>query len=450
MNQKFEDFKKLIKNKNITVLGIGISNFPLIYFLKNLGANVSARDGKSKEDLGSKAIDLEKAGISLITGENYLDDLSGDYIFKTPGMRFDIPQLLKAKENGSIITSEMELFFDLCPCKIIGITGSDGKTTTTTLIYKILCESGYTCHLGGNIGKPLLPDIESIDEHDIVIVELSSFQLHTMKKSPSVSIITNLSPNHLDKHKNCKEYYDAKKNIFLHQNANDRIILNFENEITRSCAEETKSEVLFFGKNEKCFVYEKDGIIYKHGNKILDISDIKIPGHHNVENYMAAICAVDSLANDNAIVKTAKTFGGVEHRIEYVRTVNGVRYYNSSIDSSPNRTINTLSVFDNVVLISGGKDKGIPYTTVGPSIREKVKELILIGATATKISDAVISAGGTMPIHYCTTYEEAVSTAKRVAKPGDVVLLSPASTSFDMFNSFEERGRLFKELVNKL
>lgn len=454
---KLDEFKYNVAGKNITVIGIGISNLPLIKYLVSLGANVTACDRRSAEDLGENYTELEKWGVKFNLGDGYLNNLSGDMIFKTPGMRYDVPELLKAKENGSIVTSEMEVFFEVCPSHIIAVTGSDGKTTTTTLIHKMMTDAGYKTWLGGNIGNPLLTDTEKMKENDWVILELSSFQLHTMRKSPEIAVITNISPNHLDMHKDYKEYIDAKKNIMLYQNEGDTLIVNADNQVTADIGKSANGAVKYFSRNGMADVY-LDGNIIKRGIvEILNIKDIKIPGMHNVENYMAAIAAVSGLVSKEVIVNVAKTFGGVEHRIELVRTLDGVKYYNSSIDSSPNRTINTLRVFPNkVIMIAGGKDKGIPYDEIGPALAEHVKVLILIGATSDKIQEALDAEinktgnGKDIEVIRATSYEDAVNTARSKAHDGDVVLLSPASTSFDMFRNFEERGNLFKKIVNEL
>lgn len=454
---KLDEFKYNVVGKNITVIGIGISNLPLIKYLVSLGANVTACDRRSAEDLGENYTELEKLGVKFNLGDGYLNNLSGDMIFKTPGMRYDVPELLKAKENGSIVTSEMEVFFEVCPSHIIAVTGSDGKTTTTTLIHKMMTDAGYKTWLGGNIGNPLLTDTEKMKENDWVILELSSFQLHTMRKSPEIAVITNISPNHLDMHKDYKEYIDAKKNIMLYQNEGDTLIVNADNQVTADIGKSANGAVKYFSRNGMADVY-LDGNVIKRGIvEILNIKDIKIPGMHNVENYMAAIAAVSGLVSKDVIVNVAKTFGGVEHRIELVRTLDGVKYYNSSIDSSPNRTINTLRVFPNkVIMIAGGKDKGIPYDEIGPALAEHVKVLILIGATSDKIQEALDAEinktgnGKDIEVIRTTSYEDAVNTARSKAHDGDVVLLSPASTSFDMFRNFEERGNLFKKIVNEL
>ncbi len=456
MTEKINAFRQEIKNKKVSVIGIGISNRPLIDFLLDCGALVTAHDMKTEEQLGETAQELKMRGVKLVLGEHYLDDVCGEVVFRTPGLRYDHPGLVKAQEKGAIITSEMEVFMDLCPAKIIAITGSDGKTTTTTLIYNMLKEAGFHTYLGGNIGTPLLARVGEMCESDYVVLELSSFQLHTMRQSPHIAVVTNITPNHLDYHTNYLEYIDAKKNIFFHQSGDDIAVFNLDNEVTCGFVKEAAGRAITFSKTcDSADVYFDGNDIFADGKKMLSASDIKIPGSHNIENYMTAIGAVKDLVPQNAIVTVAKTFGGVPHRIELVRELDGVKYYNSSIDSSPNRTINTLKVFTQpVVLIAGGKDKGIPYAEIGKPILDHVKALILIGATSQVIYDAVkaemVQQNKEIPVFFETEYKDAVQRAKDVAEAGDVVLLSSASTSFDMFRNFEERGNLFKELVNKL
>ena len=450
---KADKFREYVNGRNITVIGIGISNLPLIKYLCNAGAKVTACDIHDAEWLGDNYKTCKELGVNMQLGEGYLDNLTDDIIFKTPGMRYDIPKLTEARNRGAVVTSEMEVFFELCPSHIIAVTGSDGKTTTTSLIHKMLTDSGYKTWLGGNIGNPLLSEVDNMTENDYVVLELSSFQLHTMKKSPEIAVITNLSPNHLDWHTDYNEYIDAKTNIFKYMSRDNKLILNADNKDSSALLPLAHCDVKMFSRKLNAYVRLDGDMIKCKDEEILNINDIKIPGMHNVENYMAAISAVYGLADKDIIVNTAKTFGGVPHRIELVRTHNGVRYYNSSIDSSPNRTINTLNVFsEKVILISGGKDKGIPYDEIGKPIADNVKTLILIGATSDKIEDALIATGRAdeVKIIKTKTYPDAVNTAYNEAKDGDVVLLSPASTSFDMFRNFEERGNLFKELVNKL
>ena len=450
---KADVFKKSINGKNVTVIGIGISNMPLIRFLTQSGAHVTACDMHDEEWLGSNYDECMALGVKLNLGDDYLKNLTDDLIFKTPGMRIDVPELTKAAERGARITSEMEIFFELCPAHIIAVTGSDGMTTTTTLINEMMSRAGYKTWLGGNIGRPLLSEVVNMKESDYAILELSSFQLHTMKYSPEIAVITNLSPNHLDWHTDYAEYIDAKTNIFTHMMPENKLVLNADNDDSAALLPLAHVNVRMFSRKMNAPICLKGDTIYCSGQAVLDIDDIKIPGMHNVENYMAAIAAVEGLVSDDVIVSTAKEFGGVPHRIELVRTYKGVKYYNSSIDSSPNRTINTLNVFDKkVILIAGGKDKGIPYDEIGKPIAEHVKTLILIGATSEKIETALQAADGAENVNiiHASTYHEAVNAAYKNANEGDVVILSPASTSFDMFRNFEERGNLFKKLVNEL
>lgn len=453
MNKKLADFCDKIYDRKIAVIGVGISNKPLIGFLLRYGAKVVVYDKKTKEQLGDIYTELSQKGVEFKLGEHYLDEINESIIFKTPGMRFDVPALCAARERGAQVTSEMEVFFDVCPAKIIAVTGSDGKTTTTTLIHKFLSEAGYKTRLGGNIGKPLLAECAEIGTEELIVLELSSFQLHTMRKSPHIAVITNITPNHLDVHKSYEEYIDAKKNIMLYQSSEDLLVVNAQNEQTKKIGEEAKGRLLSFSAYCSADICLKDGFICYKGEKVLDSRKIKIPGMHNVENYMAAIAAVYRLVPKEIFEKVACEFGGVEHRIELVRKLDGVSYYNSSIDSSPNRSVNTLRVFGkNVVMIAGGKDKGIPYDDIGPAVAEHVKTLVLIGKTAEKIEEAVLAAPGgeKVKIIHAKSYPEAVDKARENAQSGDVVLLSPASTSFDMFNNFEERGNLFKEIVMNL
>ena len=450
---KLDEFKQNIKGKNVTVIGIGISNLPLIKYLVSLGANVTACDKHDAEWLGDKYTECAKLGINFKLGDDYLENLTDDIIFKTPGLRYDVPELIAARERGAVITSEMETFFDVCPAHIIAVTGSDGKTTTTTLIHKMMTNAGYKTWLGGNIGNPVLAQTDEMTENDWVILELSSFQLHTMKKSPEIGVITNLSPNHLDWHTDYEEYIEAKTNIFAHMTHDNVIVLNADNRDSAALLPLAHANVKMFSREKKATIWLDGDIIRCGSEEVLDINDIKLPGMHNVENYMAAIAAVGGLVKNEVIRDVAKTFGGVEHRIELVRELDGVKYYNSSIDSSPNRSINTLKVFpQKVIMIAGGKDKGIPYDELGPALYEHVKTLILIGATSDKIYEALKKTGKAdeVEVIFAKSYDEAVNTAKDKAVSGDIVLLSPASTSFDAFRNFEERGNLFKKLVNEL
>jgi len=456
---KFEAYLDSLKDKTVAVIGIGVSNRPLIDLLRSRGIAVTACDKKTREALGTTGDELEAAGVTLRLGEDYLGQLTEDIIFRTPGMRPDLPQLTAAVARGSIITSEMEVFFEVCPCPMIAVTGSDGKTTTTTIIAELLRAAGKTVHLGGNIGHPLLAETGTMAETDIAVLELSSFQLMTMRKSPKIAVLTNLAPNHLDVHKDYAEYIAAKENNFTHQSTKDIAVFNADNADSVTSAQKAVGRVRWFSRQkelkEGVFLRGSEIMVRHDGTErvVMTIGDIKLPGVHNIENYMAAIAAVDGLVEDETIRDFARTFGGVEHRIELVRTRNGVRWYNDSIASSPSRTIAGLRAFpEKVILIAGGKDKGIPYDEIGPVINEHVKQLILCGATAGVIRAATEQAENfaDLPILEAQDYHEAVAMADQAACEGDVVILSPASTSFDRFANFMERGRVFKQIVNEL
>ena len=458
MNNSVNEYFNNQKGRKIAFCGLGRSNLPLINMYKSFGADVTACDKRSFDELGDIAVKLQESGVKLSLGETYLKNLDADVLFRTPGMNYNMPELVALREKGIEITSEMETFFELCPCKIIAVTGSDGKTTTTTIISEFLKAEGKKVHLGGNIGKPLLPEVFDISPEDFAVVELSSFQLISMKKSPHISVVTNITPNHLDVHKDMDEYIEAKRNIVKYQNEDSVTILNYNNDITRAFADNLKSEVRFF--NEKVdshtCIYKEGSTIFVNEKKVLDVYEIAIPGEHNVENYMAAIGAVWGIVSVENILKVANNFGGVAHRAEFVRLLDGVRYYNDSIASSPTRTIKgMLSLFEQkIILICGGYDKNIPYAPLGPVINEKVKTLILIGATAPKIEAAVREAENfheqNLKIIKAESFEDAVKIARDEAIDGDIVSLSPASASFDMFRDFEHRGNYFKELVNAL
>ncbi len=458
MKKDFREFKRFILGKKVAVVGIGVSNIPLINFLLELGATVTAFDKKSKEELGEVATDFNNKGVKLELGEGYLDNLNGfDVVFKTPSMRIDSESLVKVKEEGTYITSEMEEFVRYTKGKVYGITGSDGKTTTTTIISKLLEEQGYKTWVGGNIGTPLFSQIENINEDDRVVLELSSFQLMTMSEEIDIAICTNLAPNHLDMHKDMQEYIEAKKNVFLYQSSNDLLIVNRENEITHGFKKEAKGIVKEFSSKREIIngAYYKDGILYVEGKEVCKKDDIVIKGMHNVENYLAAFIATKDDVSVEIMKKVAENFAGVEHRCELVREIDGVRYYNDSIASSPTRTLAGIKAFDKkVIVIAGGYDKHIPFEPLAYEGYDYIKELILIGATKDKIK-AVFDKleqekGIKTTIKMAESLEDAVKIAKERAKPGDIITLSPACASFDMYPNFMVRGNKFKDIVKGL
>ncbi len=463
VNQKLNQFKQYIKNKNVAVIGIGVSNMPLIKYLSRLGVNVTAFDRKTSDQLGEIYEELKGLGVEFSLGADYLSRLTGyDVVFRTPGMRHDIPELVRAREEGARVTSEMEVFLDLCPAYTIGVTGSDGKTTTTTLIHEILSQEGYKSWLGGNIGTPLLDRIDEIIPDDKVVLELSSFQLQTISKSVNTAVVTNVTPNHLDIHKSMDEYVEAKKNIYRCQASDDILVLNYDNMITRGMEKESRGRCIFFSRRgdiEGVVVQGNRIVVNTEGQEtdIIGTEEICIPGFHNVENYLAAIAAVYTLVKPDSIRHVARTFAGVEHRIELVRELNGVKFYNDSIASSPARTAAGLnSLPGKVILIAGGYDKKIPYEQMGEVILKKVKALILLGQTGPKIRDAYLEecrrqgVKPEIPVCEVKSLEEAVRISYNESRMGDVVILSPASASFDIFRNFEERGNTFKKIVNNL
>ena len=449
----FEEYFTSLKSKKIAVLGLGVSNRPLVRLLLEFGCDVTGCDRTPREKLDAEVLALEQQGCRLQLGEGYLDGLDVDLVFRTPGMHPGNPALEALRSRGAEVTSEMEVFFEVCPCDILAVTGSDGKTTTTTLISEMLKAEGKTVWLGGNIGTPLLPLVPRMQEWDVAVVELSSFQLMDMRRSPRVAVITNLSPNHLDVHKDMDEYVQAKKNIFRFQDPNGRLVLNLDNELTASMR--GNGNTVYFSRQQKTDVWVENGWILRRGVPVLNTQDIVIPGVHNIENYMAAILAVEGMVNDDTVRHVAATFGGVEHRIELVRIKDGVRFYNDSIASSPSRTIAGLHSFhEKVILIAGGYDKQIPFDVLGPEICKSVKKLYLNGATAQKIRASVENTSGYLPgcpeIVDCGDFASAVHAAAAAAEPGDVVLMSPACAAFDQFKNFMVRGEFYKKLVLEL
>lgn len=453
MATEFDQYFKSLKGKKIAVLGLGVSNRPLVRLLLEYGCSVVGCDKTPREKLDGEVLELEKQGCALQVGDGYLDGLTADLVFRTPGMHPANPALEKLRADGAEVTSEMEVFFRLCPCTILAVTGSDGKTTTTTLISEMLKAAGKTVWLGGNIGTPLLPLCRQMQKTDFAVVELSSFQLMDMTRSPHVAVVTNLAPNHLDVHKDMDEYVAAKKNIFAFQSMDGKLIVNADNAITDGFAGNGSTKK--FSRQAKADVFVRDGVICRGDEPVLNTDDILIPGVHNVENYMAAILAVEGIVEDDVIRYVAKSFGGVEHRIELVRVKDGVKYYNDSIASSPSRTIAGLKSFDRqVLLIAGGYDKHIPFDVLGPYVCRRVKKLFLNGATGPQIRAAVENCPDYVPgcpeIVDCGDFTSAVRAASQAAKDGDVVLMSPACAAFDQFKNFMERGAYFKKLVKEL
>ena len=463
-NKKLKEFENYIKFRKVAIIGLGVSNLPLIDYFYNKRSKVTVFDSRNIEEIPIDIINKAKVyNMQIFTGKNYLTNLNGfDLILRSPSCLPTVPELVKEEKRGAIVTTEIELLMKMCPCKIIGITGSDGKTTTTTLISEIIKDAGYTCHLGGNIGIPLFTKLDEIMPEDIVVLELSSFQLMEMDVSPDIAVITNITPNHLNVHKDYKEYIDAKKNIFKNQNRDGILVLNYDNELTRKCEKETNGKVIFFSSKERIengYIVDGKAIkkceegIRKH---ILDTENLQIKGVHNFENICAALAATDTLVDEENAIETINKFKGVAHRIEYVKEISGVKWYNDSASTSPTRLISALNAFENekLVLISGGADKNLDYTPVAKPILDKVETLILIGETAPKIFDAVKKEeeiqNKQIKILMAKSLDQAIELAKTNSKQKEVVLFSPASTSFDMFKNMYERGDIFKKIVTNL
>ena len=459
MNERLNQFKNDIKGKRVALLGMGISNRAAVDFLLSAGAVLSARDQNPKPSAEITEF-LTARGVQMIYGEHYLSDITEDVVFKSPGIRCDIPALAEAAKKGTVITSEMEVFTAICPCKIFAVTGSDGKTTTTTLVSEMLKRTaertGARVYLGGNIGTPLLPYIEEMKPDDFAVLELSSFQLHTMKTAPVSAIVTNITPNHLNWHLSMEEYIESKKNIYALQDEACRLVLNANNEITAAMAGESKAPVSFFSSTGKrpaaahnCTF--ENGVIFYDGKQVMTRADIKLVGMHNVENYMAAISSVWGYAEIGDMLDVARNFGGVAHRIELVLDKNGVKYYNSSIDTSPTRTLAALASFEEkLIVIVGGYDKHIPIEPLIAPLAEKAKFVVATGDTGLEVLAKLKAHGyASRDMAYVGAFDGAVRFAMEKAKAGDTVLLSPAAASFDAFPNFEARGNRFRELVTK-
>ena len=463
VNEKLEEFNEYIKFRNVAIIGLGVSNIPLLDYLYEKKANVSVFDERSIDEIPNDIMNkVTSYGFKFYLGDNCLENLKGfNVIFRSPSCLPTRFELQEEANRGAIVTTEIEMLMQMAPCKIIGVTGSEGKTTTTSLINAILQKANYNTFLGGNIGTPLFTKLSEMKPTDIIVLELSSFQLMGMEISPNIAVITNITPNHLNIHKDYEEYIEAKKNIFRYQDENDTVILNYDNEITRNCANEAKSKVIFFSSKNKLdngyivdenVIKECEDKVRKH---LINTNEIILRGVHNYENILAAIAATKTLVDIDVALEAIKEFKPVEHRLELVKEIDGVKWYNDSASSSPSRTIAGLHAFDeDIVLIAGGYDKNLDYTPIAKPIIEKVSSLILLGQTSGKIFDAVKqeleNQNKDLDIYMCENLEQTINLAKKVAKSGQVVLFSPASASFDMFKNAVERGKIFKKLVNEL
>ena len=475
MPDRFENLKNTIENKRCAVLGLGVSNLPLVKLLLGITEPelLTVYDKKSVDQLGEAAKELASRGVRFVCGDDWQEKVEGDVIFRSPGIRPDLPRLVSAEEKGALLTSEIEKLLELTAAQTFAITGSDGKTTSTTLCGNFLEAAGMRVFVGGNIGTPLLDKCEEMTESDACVLELSSFQLMRLPHAPIYTAITNVSPNHLNWHIDFDEYVEAKKNI-VGKNTK-RLVVNADCEITRDFGREIAEsgrEVIFFSSSRSSFgeivgrnypnakaVYRRDGMICISDGKseieLLRESEIRLPGTHNIENYMTAMALSYGYAEPQDFLSVAREFTGVEHRLEPVRTLDGVEYINGSIDSSPTRTIAALSALHgrDIVVICGGYDKNLDYAPLAPKLCESARVVVLTGATADKIERALRSYdgySGSPEIIRAESFEESVTVAREHAREGGCVLLSPASASFDRFDNFAQRGRYFKKLVNEL
>ena len=466
-NEKLEEFNRFIDGKKVAIIGMGVSNIPLLDYFYEKHSKVTVFDNRNIEQIDKNIIGkIEQYNFEYFFGEDNLKNLKGfDIIFRSPSCMPFIKEIQEEIQRGAILTTEIEMVLKLTPARTIGITGTEGKTTTTSLIYEILKSARYNCFLGGNIGKPIFTKIKDMTPDDFVILEMSSFQLIDMDVSPDVSLVTNIYPDHLNIHSSYEEYQDSKKNIFKYQKDDGIVVLNNDNDITKSFTKEVNGKVIFFSSKEKL----QDGYIYDNtdGNikycedgvrrHLVHKGEIKLRGIHNYENICAALAVTSKFVDIETAINSIKEFIGVEHRLEFVKELDGVKYYNDSIGTSPPSTIAGLNAFDeNIILLAGGSDKGLDYKEVGEAIAKKVGTLILCGPTSKKIEEATKEALSKLnikkdiEIYNVNNLEEAVKLAKERSKVGDVVLLSPASASFDAFKNFAERGDKFKEFVNNL
>ncbi len=463
VNKKLEEFNNYIKFRKIAIIGLGVSNIPLLDYMYENKANVTVFDERQQTSISKEILEkINTYEFNYFFGDDCLKNLKNfDIIFRSPSCLPTKQELIEESNRGAIITSEIEMLMKMCPAKIIGVTGSDGKTTTTSLIYNILNNAGYNTYLGGNIGTPLFTKLQEIKPEDIVVLELSSFQLMDMDISPDISVITNITPNHLNIHKDYEEYINAKKNIFKYQSKDGILVLNYDNEITKECAKEANGKVIFFSGTQKIddgYIVD-NGIIKQCNEKIrkhlIDKKDIILRGNHNLENIATAIAATETLVDIDTAIEAIKTFKPVEHRLELVREIDGVKWYNDSVSSSPTRTIAGLNSFEeDIILIAGGYDKNLDYNPIAKPIINHVKTLILLGQTSEKIFNAVKRESERenkkIKIYMCDSLEQTVNIAKKYSEKGQIVLFSPASASFDLFKNFADRGNKFKQIVNNL
>ncbi|MEG6521885.1 UDP-N-acetylmuramoyl-L-alanine--D-glutamate ligase [Desulfotomaculum sp. 1211_IL3151] len=445
-----------LTNKRILVVGAGLSGQAVCRFLVAKQARVTLTDTRSREQIGQAAKELSELGVTLILQE-YPPVARNQYdlVVMSPGVPLTVPPVVQAKEADIEVIGELELAYAFAKAPIVAITGTNGKTTTTSLIGQLFREAGFKTLVAGNIGLPMISEIENFTAEDRVVAEVSSFQLETTKQfAPRVAVILNITPDHLDRHGSMEEYIKAKARVFKQQGAVDYVVLNYDDPILRELAKDCPSQVIFFSRRH---ILEKGSFIQNgqivvardQGAEIItEVTSLRIPGAHNLENALAAAAAASALGvSATNIANTLRNFGGVAHRLEYVTTIDGVKYVNDSKGTNPDAAIKALEAYEApIILIAGGKNKGVSFMDFAKKIKEKVRVLITLGVHGYQIEEAA-RAQGFHEIYAVENYAQAVELAGKQAKPGEIVLLSPACTSWDMFRNFEERGNLFKELV---
>ncbi|MDI6895198.1 MAG: UDP-N-acetylmuramoyl-L-alanine--D-glutamate ligase [Bacillota bacterium] len=472
-----------LKGKKVAVVGLGVSNLGLVRFLLLQGARVTVLDRKPAEELAGRLEEVRQAQagpggpgareraspVRAVLGPGYLDALDEgfDVIFLTPGMPKRLPQVEEARRRGAVVSGEIPLFLELCPAPVVGITGSAGKTTTSTLVARMLEASGYQVYLGGNIGLPLIDRVDRIPSDARVVLELSSFQLELTGRSPHVGVLLNLLPDHMDVHSSWDEYVAAKRRVFLFQGPRDCAVLNGEDELVAPLAEEAPGKVLFFGERgpfpqgawvegggaARQVVLRLPG---EEARPVCAVGSLRLVGRHNLLNALAAVTAAGLMgAGRAAMAEVLGDFAGVSHRLERVAEVDGVLYVDDSIATTPDRARAALAALPGpLILIAGGYDKKLDFTSFARALPGRVRHLILMGATAPRIRAAVEQLPGPdLPapvLHEVGGMAEAVELARSLARSGDTVLLSPACASFDMFRNYEERGTIFAELVRRM
>jgi UDP-N-acetylmuramoylalanine--D-glutamate ligase len=449
-----------LKNKKIGILGFGVEGKATFNYLRKFDSKLMIFDQAQEEEFLARNPEIKKEEVALYLGRSYLENLNrAEIIFKSPGIPLLLPEIQAAIKEGIIFTSQIEFFFDCCPAKIIGVTGTKGKGTTATLIYEILKASDKDVYLGGNIGLPTISFLDKLNERSVVVLELSSFQLQSLKESPHIAVVLNVTKDHLDYHSSAREYQEAKKSIVRYQTKDNFAVINADYSISKGFARETKGQKYFFSRKTRtngCYVDGKDNIILETTQGIVQIiaaKDLLLRGRHNLENVTAAVLASYlAKVSIKVITETVKNFHGLEHRLELVREISRVRYFNDSFSTVPETAIAAVKSFtEPIVLILGGSYKGSDYRKLGKTIENSgVKSIIFIGETAKEISRKIGSGYEGERIFGLTKMTEIVKKASSLAKPEDVVLLSPACASFGLFQNYKDRGGQFKKAVEKL